>query len=217
VLTSGEGYTVTEEIVRYRPGQLGEFDENRHDWNTLMAEAVGVGGADLLDKDIIDYLVKVPHCVVAVDFRQGDATGNGHDGAYVSCTAVIAPEDVLNQRFKGNDKAADADSLPFDAEDVIVYNDGGTGLYRQVVKLMHDNGYISLVDPVIEGGSSGESSYDVHPQLWAGVDPKRVRVLTGDNGEFKGVHVNIRISAPRGIRYSTYDGPTGKARTRYIG
>jgi hypothetical protein len=216
VLITREGYTVTEEIVRLQPGQLGEFDENRHDWNTLMAEAVGVGGADLLDKDIIDYLVKVPHCIVAADFRQGEKMKNGHKGAYVSLTAVIAPEDVLRRRFKGNDKAANVESLPFYAEDVVVYNDGSTGLYRQVVKLMHDHGYISLADPVIEGGASGESSYDVHPSEWTGVDPKRVRISTGDNGEFKGIHVAIRISAPRGIRYSEYDGPEGEARTRYI-
>ena len=208
---------MTEEIVRFQAGQLGDYDENRHDWNTLMAEAVGVGGADLLDKELIDYLVKVPHCVVALDFRQGDAVGNGHDGAYVSATAVIAPGDVLQRRFKGNAKASNVEALPFDAEDVVVYNDGGTGLYRQVVKLMHDNGYISLPDPVIEGGVCGVSSYDLHPSQWSGIDVKRCRVSTGDGGEFKSVHVNIRISAPRGIRYSEYDGPTGKAKTRYIG
>jgi hypothetical protein len=216
-LTTGEGHTVTEEMVRFQPGQLGEFDENKHDWNTLMAEAVGVGGADLLDKDVIDYLVKVPHCVVGLDFRQGKALGNGHEGAYVSATAVIAPEDVLKKKFKGNDKASNVESLPFDAEDVVVYNDGSTGYYRQVVKLLHDNGYIGLPDPVIEGGGSGESTYDVHPSKWTGVDAKRVRVTTGDDGEFKGIHVNIRISAPRGIRYSEYNGPEGEARTRYIG
>jgi hypothetical protein len=205
------------ELARLNPGELGAFDENRHDWNTLMAEAVGVGGADLLDADMVDYMVKVPHCVVGLDFRQGEVVGNGHDGAYVSCTAVVAPEDVLRKRFKGNNKASGLESLPFDAEDVVVYNDGGTGLYRQVVKLMHDNGYISLPDPVIEGGVSGVSSYDLHPSQWTGVDAKRVRVTTGDDGEFKSIHVNIRISAPRGIRYSEYDGPEGKAKTRYIG
>jgi hypothetical protein len=207
----------SNELVRLQPGELGTFDENRHDWNTLMAEAVGVGGADLLDGDLIDYLVKVPHCVVALDFRQGEKMKNGHLGAYVSATAVIAPYDVLGKRFKGNSKASSVENLPFDAEDVVVYNDGGTGLYRQVVKLMHDNEYIGLPDPVIEGGQSGESTYDLHPSLWTGVDAGRVRITYGDDRQFKSVHVNIRISAPRGIRYSEYDGPEGKTRTRYIG
>jgi hypothetical protein len=209
--------TESNDLVRLTPGQLGNFDENQHDWNALMAEAVGVGGADLLDAELVDYMVKVPHCVVGLDFRQGKKMANGHKGAYVSATAVVAPEDVLRKRFKGNDKAAGLESLPFDPEDVVVYNDGGTGLYRQVVKLMHDNGYISLPDPVIEGGTSGESSYDLHPSEWTGIDAKRVRATTGDDGEFKSLHVNIRISAPRGIRYSEYEGPEGEARTRYIG
>lgn len=209
--------TESNELVQLTPGQLGDFDENRHDWNTLMAEAVGVGGADLLDAELIDYLVKVPHCVVGLDFRQGKALENGHKGAYVSATAVVAPEDVLRKKFKGNSKASSVENLPFDAEDVVVYNDGGTGFYRQAVKLLHDNAYIGLPDPVIEGGVSGVSSYDLHPSEWTGVDTKRVRITTGDDGEFKSIHVNIRISAPRGIRYSEYDGPTGPAKTRYIG
>jgi len=207
----------SQDLVRLTPGQLGEFDENRHDWNSLMAEAVGVGGADLLDGEFVDYLVKVPHCVVALDFRQGKKMGNGHKGAYVSATALIAPEDVLRKRFKGNDKASSVENLPFDPEDVVVYNDGSTGYYRQVVKLMHDNGYISLPDPIIEGGKYGESTYDLHPAEWTGIDGNRVRGTTGDDGEFKSLHVNIRISAPRGIRYSEYEGPEGEARTRYIG
>lgn len=200
------------ELVRLTPGQLGDFDENVHDWNTLLQEAVGLGGADLLDKEIIDFLVGIPHIIVGVDYRQGKALKNGHDGAYVSLTAVVAPEDVMRRRYKG-----ELSALPFDPEAVVVYNDGGTGVYRQVTKILHDKGYIKLPDPVIEGGTSGQSSYDVHPSQWEGIDNTRVRVSRDDEGEFKGIHANIRISAPRGIRYSEYDGPEGEARTRYIG
>lgn len=199
--------------VRYQPGELGEYDENRHDWNDLMAEAVGVGGADLLGAELVDYLVGVPHCVVGVDFRQGEAEGNGHDGAFVSLTALVAPEDVIKRRFKG-----DLSALPFEPEAVIVYNDGGTGIYRQVVKLLHANGFIGLPD-IKEGGAAGESTYDLHPAKWTGVDAKRVRVAYGDDGTtITGIHANLRIAAPRGIRYSEYNVPgVGPAKTRYIG
>jgi hypothetical protein len=202
------------EIVRYQPGELGEYDENRHDWNDVMAEAVGVGGADLLGKDLVDYLVDIPHCVVGVDFRQGEATKNGHDGAYVSLTALVAPADVIVRRFKG-----DLNSLPFEPEAVVVYNDGGTGIYRQVVKLLHANGFIGLTDQIKEGGAAGESTYDLHPAKWTGVDTKRVRVSYGDDGTtVTGIHANLRIAAPRGIRYSEYTVPgIGEAKTRYIG
>jgi hypothetical protein len=203
--------TESAAVARLTPGELGEFDVNVHDWNTLMTEAVDLGGADLLGKELIDELVGVPHCIVGVDFRQGEKMKNGHDGAYVSLTAIIAPDDVLLKR-----KIA-VEVKPFDAEDLVVYNDGSTGVYRQVVKVLHDKGYIALPDPVIVGGGSGESSYDLHPVKWTGVDAKRVRSTLDENGDFKGIHAAIRINAPRGIRYSEYDGPEGATRTRYIG
>lgn len=205
---------------RYAPGTLGAFDVNVHDWNTLQAEAIDLGGADLLDKDFIDYLVKVPHTIVKVCFYQGKALKNGHDGAFCTPTAMIAPEDVLAKKFKGNEKCSNWTGLPFDPEDIVVYNDGSTGLYRQVVKCLHNSGYIQLPDPVIEGGGSGESTYDLHPGKWAGItgDRTRARELPRkEDNSWGGLEFNIRISAPRGIRYSEYDGPDGPTRTRYIG
>jgi len=200
------------------PGELGRFDENRHDWNTLGADSVGLGGADLLDKELIDYLVKVPHRIVEITFYQGTLIKNGHDGAFVSATAMIAPEDVLAKRFRGNEKATKWDDLPFMPEDIVVYNDGSTGMYRQVVKVLHENGYIGLPDPVIEGGGVGESTYDLHPSKWTGLDPKRARQLPNkEDGTFGGVAFYIRIDAPRGIRYSSYENENGEGRTRYIG
>lgn len=216
-------YTGSVPAQRMAPGTLGKFDANAHDWNDLQSEAIDLGGADLLGKELIDFLVKVPHTVVGVSFYQGKALENGHDGAFVSATAMIAPEDILRKRFKGNEKASTVEALPFDAEDIVVYNDGSTGLYRQVVRALADKGYILLTpkgEGILEGGGSGESTYDLHPSKWAGItnDTSRARELPKkDDGSWGGVEFYIRISAPRGIRYSEYEGPTGPARTRYIG
>lgn len=203
--------------VRMGPGELGTFDANRHNWQDIQSDAVDLGGADLLDADVIDYLVKVPHTIVKVAFYQGKALENGHSGAFVSATAMIAPEEILAKRFRGNDKVSDYHGLPFYGGDIVVYNDGSTGMYRQIVKALHNNGFIALPDPVIEGGEGGNSTYDLHPSQWTGIDGQRARALPlKDNNAWGGVEFDIRISAPRGIRYSEYDGPTGPARTRYI-
>jgi len=199
------------------PGQLGHFDENRHGWNDVQAEAISLGGADLMDGELIDYLVKVPHTIVKVSFYLGKLIKNGHDGWFASHTAMIAPEDILAKKFRGNEKASSWEALPFDPEDIVVYNDGGTGMYRQDVKVLHNHGYIGLPDPVIENGGVGESTYDLGPDKWTGIDPSRARIVRGDDNTITGVEFAIRIDARRGIRYSEYEGPTGPARTRYVG
>jgi hypothetical protein len=196
---------------------IQKYDEDastiEQQWDEAAAGAVSLGGADLLEKENLKYLERINHLVFGLDFRQGEFMDNGHDGAYVSISGRIAPLAVLRRKYKGA-----IEDLPFYPGDDVVYNAGDTGLYRQMVKIIADKGYIKLPDPVIVGGKLGESTYDLNPAKWEGFDSERVVLRRNDEGGFASVHIDILISAPRGLRSSEYDGGPGigKAATYYI-
>lgn len=196
---------------------IAPYDPNFVDWNQLVNEADEIQGYRLLKDEELDTLVGVPFVITKLICRQGEATGNGHEGAYFSHEVVIAPEDVLAKYVK------DLSKIAVTPGEHVVFNDGSTGIYRQDVNYLMGRGFIELPTPVIVNGKSGESTLDLPPEKWANFNPNAGDLRFDNNGAAI-YTANVRISCPRGIRLSGYEtdiidehGELTKAQTRYLG
>jgi hypothetical protein len=134
----------------------------------LLANADVVEGRPLTDKA---SLIGLPHILTSVAFRKGtkDREGNQHD--YVSCEYTTVTE------------------VPIEG----VYNDGSTGVRRQIVAYLADKGVI-------------DEGYKTDPDISVWVESE------DPDPEF-----TIRFLAPRGLRVSKYSNDfTDEAETYYL-
>lgn len=169
------------------------------------ASADEVMGSDLLKGEILDALAGVPFLVKSVTYRQqGPLT-------YLSAECIIGPADMLARR------RVDTSNLPFEPGDTVVFNDGGTGIYRQITHYLHMREYLSIPEPVIPGGMSGQSTYDLPLAQWgnSGWSANAGRIMYGPDGE-PTYTAEVRLLAKRGISISEYDWSGGRAKTRYL-
>jgi hypothetical protein len=168
-----------------------------------------VAGHDLAKDELLDALVGIPMLITRLTFREGiKSARTGKPSSYVSCEAVIAPEKELRRR------RIDLDTLAFNPEDQIVFNDGSTGMFRQIVAYLAAKEIIELDESLPETGEYGETRYDVYiPDCKLNAGELRYR----EDGNWS-YTVNVRLVAPRGIRVSTYTNdynPNG-SKTRYL-
>jgi hypothetical protein len=195
----------------YQPGM---------DWETLIDTADEILGYDLARDETADDLVGVGFALTGITFRPGVMRGKVRQ-AYVSCEVRIAPKldlRLINSRRESSrlNRIPDLDNLAFGPDSHVVFNDGSTGVYRQVVKYLTAKGYIELGQPVIETGAYGESSFDQPPSGFAKVN--RGTVIERDG--FKGYEIALApvLFCPRGLRLSLYENDyTQTGKTRYIG
>lgn len=194
----------------YQPGE---------DWQNLINEADEIIGYDLARDETADDLVGVPFLITGVVFRPGVLREKERQ-AYVSCEVRISPKldlRLINSRRESSrlGKIPDLDQLTFEPDAHVVFNDGSTGVYRQIVKYLAMKGFITLNDPVIEAGSYGESSFDSPPSGWGNVNQGDAKF---DADGFMDYNTPIRLYCPRGLRLSTYENDyTQTGKTRYIG
>lgn len=189
--------------------ELPAYDPNVDTWETLTSGDTIIG-SDLAKDELLDALVGVPFVITRLVFRKGILRSNGVQGAYVSCEAVIAPKDVLVKR------RVDLNTLPFDPGASVVFNDGSTGMYRQILGYLVARGMVEVPDTLPEAGSYGETRYDIPPNGWSAVNAGEVQFEPDGWANYS---VNIRLACPRGIRLSEYENdfnPNG-SKTRYFG
>jgi hypothetical protein len=169
------------------------------EWNTATAVADEVIGYSLIggkeNDETLENLKGVPFVIEGVTFREGDISvpGTGPKNAfrrdYVSVEALIHPS--YQARFKRSR---------------VVFNDGSTGIYRQIVAYLVARGMATVDESLPEGGKAHGSRYDVS---YSGPD-------TDDNGKRIAREFSIALVCPEGLRYSDYAGPAGDARTYYL-
>jgi hypothetical protein len=194
----------------YQPGEA---------WETLVNESDEILGYDLAKDETADDLVGVPFIITRVTFRPGVLRDKVRQ-AYVSCETVIAPQldlRLINTRRDGSrlPHLFDLEGLAFGPGSHVVFNDGSTGVYRQIVKYLAAKKYIELKAPVIEAGSYGESSFDQPPGGWADITQGESFF---DADGFASYVADIRLYCPRGLRLSLYENDyTQTGKTRYLG
>lgn len=206
--------TPKEEPVEL-PAHLTAFDRNRMDFDALVDNALEVEGADLLKGELFDELVGVPFAVFKATFRPGTPFPDGRPGGYVSLECMVGNEAWMRKR------KVNMDEKPFGFEDVIVINDGSTGIYRQVVKALVSQGIVELGGVIVDGGGKGESTYDLPCDNWERVNGGEL-LFNGEEGSATygraTFTVDINLFCPRGIRVSDdYEwAPGQKGKTRYL-
>jgi hypothetical protein len=194
----------------YQPGE---------DWQSLTARADELLGYDLARDETADDLVGVPFVVTRVVFRPG-MLRDKERAAYVSCEVRTSPEldlRLINSRRESSKlpRLTDLESLAFGPDSHVVFNDGSTGVYRQIVKLLLAKQYITMKEPIIEIGGYGESSFDQPPNRWTGFIQG-----TPDNSDdgFTGYMADLALYCPRGLRLSIYQNDyTQTGKTRFLG
>src|SRR5882762_4135539 len=116
----------------YQPGM---------DWETLVSTADEILGYDLAAGEVADDLVGIPFALTAVTFRPGVMRGKTRQ-AYVSVEVRIANKldlRLINTRRESSRLARipGLETLAFGPDSHVVFNDGSTGVYRQMVKYLH--------------------------------------------------------------------------------
>ena len=203
--------------VENAPVEPQRFDPTRDNWAMITEGADEILGHDLAKDEILDALQGVPFMVTRMTFQEGTA---GMRASYVSCECVVAPRNVLERR------SVLVETLPFDPGDLVVFNDGSTGIYRQCVAYLHAKGFIALPDPVVvngkgaiwnekEGKMEYECSYDLPPNEWADIHAGELRYTPSGAAIYQ---ANVRCFAKRGIRISDgYSNAwTQDGKTRYL-
>jgi hypothetical protein len=180
------------------------------DWEALTAGAIATQGADLLDG--VD-LRGVPFVVTSATFRIGDALSLvTNEIPYYVSLEIVAGDDAAFAQAKRRKRITD--QCPVAPGERLVFNEGGTGVYRQVVGLMEQLGWIHLPEGP-EGGAYGESRLDTSPEKWE-ILSDSVSHTVGPSGKHT-FSANIRIFAERGIRVSEYENKfTKEGVTRYL-
>jgi hypothetical protein len=181
-------------------------------WETATAGAYTAFGADLEKGEM---LIGVPFLLVKATFRPGDYLNSvtGTKGAYVSLDAIIAPQRDLDKALARKRITAEQHAS-LDPGEQIIFNEGGTGVYRQIVKFLHDTGRITFASDLPEGGAYGESCLDTPIGEW---DVDQSAEFRRDDDERPTVAFSIRLLCPRGLRSSEYENEATKTGlTRYI-
>lgn len=200
------------EVTTAEVPEIEPYNPGAESWGDLVASADEVLGHDLLKGEAADKLMGVPFIITRVHFRDGtQRKGCVYRDDYVSCEAVVAPRDVLEAKARkgriigATGERLTLDDLPVDPGEHIVFNDGSTGIYRQIVQYLAAKHIIVLPDNVPENGGKGDSRFDLPRSQWT-----RGAEIATDG-------INIRLYAPRGLRYSEYANDyTEDGKTRYI-
>jgi hypothetical protein len=167
-------------------------------------------GFTLVEKNKLEG---VPMIVIGVTYREG-IPRNGRVGDYVSIEAVCGgPNDLARNIRLGT---LDEQTLAIDPNMPIVFNDGSTGIRRQLTQLFHDKGIIN-VGPTPDDNEGLASRYDRPYQFWmeedypAGtvVTDNSVGITTEPTGE------PVRFLFRNGLRVSRYEWAPGQMAETY--
>lgn len=165
-------------------------------WSEIMErteDLVTVSGNLLVSKQTLEA---IPHVITSIRYQEYK-----NDRGYVSIEATVADESTL---FKAENRIPGVN-----AEERVVYNDGSTGIRRQITKMLHTMGLI-----VVAGNVADDSAFDIGFLDWK-TYPGR------ESGDLPYFRRNPRggpllIWVRRGLQVSKYSNDHGDAETWYL-
>lgn len=206
--TAGSEITERPEIA-----EIERYDRNDKtmSFSAMALVADEVLGNELVKDETLQMLEGVPFLITHVTFRRSFRSIQNKELwlAYVSCEAIVADEQYLTTY----NKLDRLEGKPFRPGEHIVFNDGSTGIFRQIVKYLEGKGYIQLHDGPEEGAKE-VCKYDAPPSEWPDVHYGDVRFQEEGFAEYR---AEIRLLCPRGLRTSEYSNDyTDDGTTHYI-
>lgn len=185
---------------------------NGETYEQLQASADVKFGAELEKGNL---LIGVPFVALRLTYRPGAFLNpvTNTTGHYVSIDLMVGDEKEI---ARGKRRGRINESFDLEPGEILVINEGGTGVYRQTVEYLADTkGWITLPDGP-RNGAYGESRYDTPVEDWRYPDRTPVRMEYTAEGEATAT-VDIRLECPRGLRISEYENEYTKSGvTRYI-
>jgi hypothetical protein len=182
------------------------------DWAELVSQSNEFFGADLEGGD---NLIGVPFAIVRMTFRPGDFARRDFqdlNGDVVFLDLIIGPQEEID---RGVRRKRITEPVMVEAGEHLGINEGGTGVYRQMVQYLEAAQMIRLPNP--DGpldGKYGESRLDAPVRTWQYHETAVARL--GERGE-PTLSFNVRLLCPRGLRASDYINEVTKTgHTRYI-
>jgi len=165
------------------------------EWNSEVSGAIEIegysqfGGKD--NERTLDALVGVPFLIKNVIYRHSDITPDGwpHGRDYVSCEVLIHPDHAHKFPRK-----------------YVVFNDGSTGIYRQVTACLVARDMIQAPENLPEEGPAHETRYDV--------SFSEQRFGPGGEEIWTAPEFPVRLLCPEGLRKSDYPNPNGGGRSQ---
>jgi hypothetical protein len=182
------------------------------DWAALTRDAVEVYGADL-EKGA--FLVGVPFVIVEATFRPGIVNARTDELMfYASLDVITGDSEALAKAIRRN-RIPEENIAAVEPNEHLVINEGGTGVYRQIVAYLEAAGAIRITSDLGREGRYGESRFDLSPREWD-VNPDHAELRVDGAGN-PTLAFPLRLLCPRGLRASEYENEYSKAATtRYI-
>lgn len=186
-------------------------------FSDAMAESdVIVSDGDHWKDEQLELLVGVPFAVVGVTFRNEMTRpfkGVTMRGDYCTVRIVLGDEDSFR---KAKVEITD-DVYPLRQ---LLFNDGSTGVRRQLVNYLTTKGIITLSDAtgdeIVTSGPMGDCDYDLPVHMWKDMAAGEVTFDGGDTTVWKYDFPRLLI-AKRGLRVSEYENQfTKEGVTRYL-
>jgi hypothetical protein len=148
-----------------------------------------------------DDLMGVPHIVVGVTYQKPvPRKGSPYNvGDYVTLRAIVGGQSALDE---AQERGWIPGKLMFKPNELICYNDGSTGIRRQVTTILDNAGLIKVGDEVLEGVLS---KYDKPWTQWESFS-QYVEQGSMVVPEFANNHAGNQflLKVDRGLRKSTY-------------
>lgn len=166
-------------------------------------------GYTLVEKSM---LVGVPMVVLGVTFREG-IPRTGEWGDYVSVEAVCGGRADLNRNIRMGILPND---VPIDPNEPVVFNDGSTGVRRQIARVLHESGMIN-VGPTPEESEGLKDRFDRPFQFWIPDEFANGAEITDKSVGFHamGTGEPLRFLFRNGLRVSEYEWTPGKLAETY--
>lgn len=203
---------VTTTDAQYIVDALKSGTVSFRDFTDEFVDFVDSGGA-LIDPAVLEG---VPFGILKLTYREGYTRaikGQNFKGDYVSMEILVADEKALNE------SGVDWKNRGIKPLDVRILNDGGTGIRRQMTRLLHMRSYATVTNAtdqeIKETGKLGESDFDIPFSLWYEVH-KGEKYKANDESNVYEVTMDRMVVANRGTRGSEYENENGKNKTWYL-
>lgn len=184
----------------------GAADIEGMSYTELLQNAQGmfyVPGGTLIEKE---HLLGVPHIITKVTF-QTPSKRKGTDRDFVSVEATVADEETLARAIKRGrvPNTTGLADCAVEPNERIVYNDGSTGIRRQIVMMLNGGQLINAHDGITKLPEDITNAFDLPWPMWDDMgEPEMLHYGEGTENEREVPCYHVMIHARQGLYASEY-------------